>query len=64
VTTTSGVGGAVTGAAFLQATPAIASAATKAAALTRSITGGISRFRCDLIERIIMLNQMAPGEFL
>jgi hypothetical protein len=61
-TTTSGVGGAVTGAAFLQATAAIANAATKTAALTRRITGGISQFRCDLIERTIMLNQMAPGE--
>jgi hypothetical protein len=52
------------GAAFLQATAAIANAATKAAALTRRITRGISQFRCDLIERIIMLNQMALGEFL
>jgi hypothetical protein len=61
-TTTSGVGGAVTGAAFLQAVAASASAIAKAAAASGKIPRDLSQFQCDLIRPSIMLKCGALGE--
>src|SRR6267143_4360790 len=61
-TTTSGVAGAVTGAAFLQAVAASASAIAKAAAASEKIPRDLSQFRCDLIRPSIMLKCGALGE--
>src|SRR5438552_722530 len=55
VTTTSGAAGAVTGAAFLHAIAASASATAKAATASEKIPSDLSQLRCDLIRPSIML---------